>query len=192
MLDHPWAGRLAPVLERGPEPPLEAELAQAAVAALVAPDGQMLFIRRAQREGDPWSGHMAFPGGRRDPEDPDLVATALRELSEEVGLRLPGPERMLGRLSDVWSPVREGRRALVVRPYLFAVDGPFHAPANDEVAELHWIGLPRLLAREGEGTMPWSWRGQQVELPVLRIGTADIWGMTLRMVDDLCGRLGRG
>ena len=59
----------------------------------------VLFIERARWEGDPWSGHMAFPGGRVDPSDRDARAAAERETLEEVGLRLSGAER-IGRLDD--------------------------------------------------------------------------------------------
>ena len=66
----------------------EPEAAVAIVRAAV-PDDSILLIRRAEREGDSWSGHWSFPGGRREPEDPDLLHTALRELEEECGIRLP-------------------------------------------------------------------------------------------------------
>src|SRR5262245_41364530 len=73
----------------------EGETWRAAVALVFcAPPGaepELLFIERARREGDPWSGHMAFPGGRRDPKDTDLAATAARETHEEVGLGLGAP-----------------------------------------------------------------------------------------------------
>ena len=65
------------------------ELLWAAVAIVLAPDPDaVLLIRRAERAGDPWSGHMALPGGRYEPKDPDLLGTALRETVEEVGVAL--------------------------------------------------------------------------------------------------------
>ncbi|MCA9639821.1 MAG: NUDIX domain-containing protein, partial [Myxococcales bacterium] len=70
----------------------------AAVAAVLRPtdaDTEVLLIRRAEHEGDPWSGHMAFPGGRHDPTDPDLLTTARRETLEEVGLDLSRRARLL-------------------------------------------------------------------------------------------------
>lgn len=51
-------------------------------------DPEVLFIKRAGRAGDRWSGHTALPGGKRDPQDADDVAAAIRETREEVGLDL--------------------------------------------------------------------------------------------------------
>lgn len=49
-------------------------------------DPEVLFIKRATRKGDRWTGHIALPGGKRDPEDEDDLSTAIRETSEEIGL----------------------------------------------------------------------------------------------------------
>src|SRR5215472_8046710 len=92
---------------------------EAAVAIVRAgsPEESVLLIRRAHREGDPWSGHWSFPGGRRDPEDPDLLHTALRELQEECGVSLG-----LEHLERALSPMHAGRRAgplVLVAPFLF-------------------------------------------------------------------------
>lgn len=51
-------------------------------------DPEVLFIKRASRVGDRWTGHVALPGGKRDPEDADDQAAAIREASEEIGLDL--------------------------------------------------------------------------------------------------------
>src|SRR5579864_126013 len=80
---------------------------EAAVAILhaIEPEESVLLIRRAERADDPWSGHWSFPGGGREPEDPDLLHTALRELEEECGIRL-GREN----LETAWPPTPAGRR----------------------------------------------------------------------------------
>src|SRR6478752_6570976 len=87
----PRLARLREQLARRPPTPDDgdASLIWAAVAAVLVPSPDaVLLIRRAERAGDPWSGHMALPGGRREPEDADLVETARRETFEEVGLQL--------------------------------------------------------------------------------------------------------
>src|SRR5215471_21768996 len=76
----------------------------AAVAAILRDregEAEVLLIRRAQKTGDPWSGHMAFPGGRQDPSDLDLLHTAVRETQEEVGLELSPGRNLIGRLDDL-------------------------------------------------------------------------------------------
>ena len=75
---------------------------QAAVAVVLRDakgTPELLLIERARREGDPWSGHMAFPGGRLDPTDSDPRSAAERETLEEVGVRLARAES-LGRLDE--------------------------------------------------------------------------------------------
>src|SRR3989442_10873051 len=80
---------------------------------------EALFIRRAQRADDPWSGQVALPGGRRDAGDADLFATAVRETREETGIDLAGAER-LGRLDDLY-PRTPTLPPVVVRPFVFAL-----------------------------------------------------------------------
>lgn len=161
---------------------------RAAVALVLSPALDVLFIRRSERAGDPWSGHMALPGGRVEPEDAGPRAAAVRETHEEVGLDLSGA-RFLGPLDELSSPVRKGREPLVISPFAFALEARRPLRPNEEVAEVHWLGLPGLLAGEGRGTFDLRWQGRTVPMPILRAGTADIWGLTLRIVDDLVGRL---
>lgn len=162
----------------------------ASVAAVLRPGGDLLLIRRSLKEGDPWSGHMAFPGGRAEPRDADLQATAMRECCEEVGLALDDA-RMLGRLDDNISPSRQSQPPrLIISAFVFSIDDP--APVltlNHEVASEHWISLERFIDEEGRGTMPFTWRGHEVMLPEVRIDGTHVWGLTLRIIDDLCARI---
>src|SRR5258705_6854336 len=94
-----------------------------AAVAVILHDGddgiEALFIHRAIRAGDTWSGQIAFPGGRRDPGDVDLLDTAIRETHEEVGVDLTSAER-LGTLDDLY-PRTPVLPPVVVRPFVFAL-----------------------------------------------------------------------
>lgn len=175
-------------------PPVRAEgeelTPRAAVAAVFRPGPDLLFIRRADREGDPWSGHMAFPGGRSAPADPDAVATATRETLEEVGLDLGREGELLGQLDELATPTRRGRRPpLVVVPYVFRLaHNPLLTP-NHEVSEVHWFALDRLMSGEGRGTLMYHFDGGSFELPCVRLDGTTIWGITLRMVDEILERV---
>ncbi len=121
----------------------DADAMSAATALVLAADGvggaDVLFIERVTRRGDRWSGQMALPGGMREPGDPDLAATAVRETAEEVGVALPPA---IGRLDDLRPP--SGRRGHVAT-FVHVVDGrPPTAPEPREVASVVWIGLDHL------------------------------------------------
>lgn len=156
---------------------------------IIRPNLDVLLIRRAEREGDPWSGHMAFPGGRQEPADADLVATAARETWEEVGLDL-SDAAVLGQLDDTLSPSRKSPPRLAIAAHVFAT--PHTAPVlrpNEEVAGVYWMHLSRFIDREGRSTMPFKWGDQDIQLPAVYLEDTHIWGLTLRILDDLTARI---
>jgi 8-oxo-dGTP pyrophosphatase MutT (NUDIX family) len=126
---------------------------------------------------------MAFPGGRHEPHDPDLFATALRETREEVGLDLSNA-RALGRLDDI----ETHQRGLVVRPYVFEVEGdpPFAVP-NQEVAEVLWAPLAPLRRGERDTTFAYEHEGRPVRFPAYDVEGRIVWGLTYRMLQLLFG-----
>lgn len=172
-------------------PALPEEGKRAAVAAIFGPEDELLFIHRAERAGDLWSGHMAFPGGREDPGDASLLHTAVRETWEEIGLDLSGAT-CLGALEPVSSPRDSGLRQLTVVPWVFRVGAWGELRPNEEVAGVVRFGFSRLLAREARDTFPYAWQGRSWELPCVRLDGTLLWGMTLRMVDDLIARVEAG
>lgn len=161
---------------------------RAAVALVFDPDLNLLFIRRSHRDGDPWSGHMALPGGRVDPGDDGPRAAALRETAEEVGVDLH-QAAFVAPLDELASPVRSGTHRLVISPFVWQLPGRVETHPNHEVARVYWFHLSRFLRGEGRGTFPFTWKGATVPMPVIQLGDADIWGLTLRILEDLLRRL---
>ena len=144
----------------------------------------MLFIRRAEYEGDPWSGHIALPGGRVDPGDISPEAAARREALEEVGVNLSGA-RLLGMLDQVVSPDLAPR--VVVSPFVYAIDSvPVLNVDETEVADAFWLGLDRLRAPRAR-TSSLEYQSRTVILPRTELDGARIWAYA-RVVDDLIGR----
>lgn len=185
--------RLARLLREQPGRPAQAPptvTRRAAVAAVLRPGDELLFIRRSDRDGDPWSGHIAFPGGRVEPRDASLQAAAERETREEVGLDLARHGRVLGPLDQVLTPVQRGPAAMVIAPFVYRLESEPVLALNHEVASVHWFSLQRLLAGEGRSSFTLEWRGNTWQMPCVDLEGVRIWGLTLRMLDDLLERLG--
>lgn len=183
-------GLAARLARRGMPPEADRSGRQAAVAAILrAPagggDAEILLMRRADREGDPWSGHMAFPGGRRDAGDTSLTETAIRETREEVGLDLALDGALLARLPDVPAIARGKRLDLVIAPLVFALQRRAALTLNEEVAEAIWTPLGPLARGEGAGTVTYDRDGLSVDLPCLRVEGRVVWGLTYRMLQLL-------
>jgi 8-oxo-dGTP pyrophosphatase MutT (NUDIX family) len=159
----------------------------AAVSLLLVPaaDGvEVLMIRRASREGDPWSQHMALPGGFRSPSDADLFATALRETREEVAVDLATDTEALGVLPDV-NPALGN---LMVRPFVFARDARPPIALSSEVDAVAWVNLGAIERNEAPAEFE-LWRGAtRHRFPGFRVGENVVWGMTYRVLMDLLGR----
>lgn len=161
----------------------------AAVAAVLREqegDAEVLLIRRAQQESDPWSGHMAFPGGRQDASDVDLLHTAVRETEEEVGLRLRPEDHLLGRLDDLPAVARGRRVGLIIAPFVFAIGGdPVLVPNAAEVDELVWAPLGPLVRGARNTIFRYQLDGRSVELPAYDVDGRVVWGLTHRMLGEL-------
>lgn len=169
---------------RPPSEVQDAEIQEAAVAVLVGSDPDaLLIIRRAERAGDPWSGHMGLPGGRRSRGDPDLITTAIRETREEVGLRL-NSDAFLGQLDDV-APRTRTRPPVFARPFVFAVNGHPDPVPNPEVAAAWWIPLTALQEPANYRTITLDIGGVSRGFPAYHPPQGTIWGMTERVITGL-------
>ena len=157
----------------------------AAATSLVIARGdgvaQVLFIERVTRSGDRWSGQMALPGGKRDPEDRDLHATAVRETMEEVGVELPPA---VGRLDDLRNPSRKGR----VATYVHVVDGlPPTTPEPGEVASVVWIGLDHLFDQANAKRYFYKAMGP---FAGIEAGRHTVWGLTYGTLENFARVIG--
>ena len=162
-----------------------AEVGRRAAVALVLRDGpagvELLFIRRADHPEDPWSGQMAFPGGRSEPGDTDLLATAVRETEEEIGVDLSREADYLGPLDEVRAMARLRPVDLAIAPFAFRLRGAVTFRPNDEVRSIHWIPLDELMRGDRRSVMDYSYQGSTLQFPCLRVEDVVIWGLTYRM-----------
>jgi 8-oxo-dGTP pyrophosphatase MutT (NUDIX family) len=162
----------------------DASLLWAAVAVILTPqpDG-ILLIRRAERAGDPWGGHMALPGGRRERTDPDLLTTAIRETEEEVGFQLDR-EHLAGTLDDV-VPRTPVLPPVAVRPFVFLVPvRPALAP-NAEVAAASWVTIDHLIHPGTHHPVRLEVAGHTRVVQAYELENAIVWGMTERILSSL-------
>ena len=144
-------------------------------------DAELLFIRRAQRAGDPWSGHVAFPGGRRDAEDATLEATARRETHEELALDLSVSGELIGVLDDL-RPRSSVLPSIVVRPYVFVLREDVVLRPNEEVHSTFWIAMSELRDPTRAAEHVFEREGARLRFPAYRSGDDVVWGMTERIV----------
>jgi 8-oxo-dGTP pyrophosphatase MutT (NUDIX family) len=194
VLAHPGIREIADLFARHPGALAEyyTGARYAAVAAMlrVGPDDrvEMLLVKRAEYEGDPWSGHVALPGGRHEAGDATLEDTVTRETHEEIAVDLRAHGQLLGTLDEV-SPRTPTLPPIIVRPYLFAVESDLPVTPSDEVAAAFWVPLQQLRdpAMRGEATV--IIRGAERRVSCVRVGEHIVWGLTERILVQFFARL---
>jgi len=196
VTDGPWAERLRSALENRPAdciPETECEFRAAVTLILRPSDGrggpEGLFVRRSEVAGDPWSGHVALPGGRREPDDADLLDTARRETLEETGLRLER-EDYLGRLGEI-HPLSKRLPSICVTPFVAWMAAHQEVRVNHELTGHVWVPVSALSDPAYRSTLvrePPSPR----ERPAIDFEGDVIWGLTLGIVEDFLAALGTG
>ena len=146
---------------------------------------RLLFIRRAEHPDDPWSGHMALPGGRRDAVDRDDLATALRETIEEVGLDLARDATLVGRLDDVKATARGRVLDMVISPFVFTVETVSPIVPTAEVVAAYWTPVEQLLDGHADADLWVDLPGGRTKLPAWKVQENFVWGLTFLMVKNL-------
>ena len=160
----------------------------AAVAIVRArrPKESILLIRRSERKEDPWSGHWSFPGGRRDPEDPDLLQTALRELEEECGIRLDREQRQAA-LLPVLARRKDGPFVLVA-PFVFDVDCELPTAVDPrEAVEAVWVARNWLCNPAHHYLRAVPSHPDVMLYPSVDLKGRPLWGFTYRLITDWLG-----
>ncbi|HZO19042.1 MAG TPA: CoA pyrophosphatase [Gemmatimonadaceae bacterium] len=161
---------------------------RAAVALLVrldedreVPTPQLLLIKRATYEGDPWSGHVALPGGRREPGDPSLERTVIRETWEETAIDIDRHGRLIGCLDEV-APRTPVLPPLIITPFVGLVRSDVEIVASPEVADWFWVDVPALRDPEISREVVLELSGGPRTVMSFQHGAHTIWGLTERIL----------
>ena len=169
-----------------------AEDSRAAVAIILRPDaagaGDVLFIQRAIVPNDPWSGQVAFPGGRAEARDASLLETAVRETREEIGGDLATVARLIGTLDEI-HPRTPVLPPIVVRPHVFILERDLPIVHSDEVADTFWVSLQTLMHPATTQERDVQGRSYRLRVSSFVVGERVIWGMTERFLRQLLGLL---
>ncbi|PAV26542.1 ADP-ribose pyrophosphatase YjhB (NUDIX family) [Tamilnaduibacter salinus] len=164
--------------------PLRRYLARASVALIhrtnSSGEQELLFIQRAVRDGDPWSGDMAFPGGRMEAQDRNPQRTAERETLEETGLDLASHGELEGRLAELVTREHSRWRPMVVTPYVYRWRGPEDSMQNHEVDRMVWIPHTDLV----RSVRLWRTSLGTLRVPCYRYDGHCIWGLSYSMLRD--------
>jgi 8-oxo-dGTP pyrophosphatase MutT (NUDIX family) len=185
--------RLSTVSPRIDMKPARMSASVALVLREVGADLEALFIRRAEHDADPWSGHLAFPGGRLDAEDADARSAAERETVEELGVDLTDSSttRCLGQLSDVLGHAESIR----VSAYVYGISGNPSLRPNHEVRDAFWTPLHHCTDPGRQSVREFSYLDVSMPLPTIRLledaNAPVLWGITYKFMDDFMSTIGR-
>lgn len=158
----------------------------AAVLRTSSEGPQILLLKRTENPKDPWSGNVALPGGRRDPEDQDTFATAVRETLEESGLDLCTCGQHLGPLDDLQAIARGRYTSLVISPHVFQLHTTTELHLqSEEIAAYRWAPIRPMISGELRTHYPYSYQGNLLQLPAYDVDGWIVWGLTFQMLQML-------
>ena len=175
-----WIEALAARLSLGEARPAD-DRRRAAVAVVLhgASAPRVLLMKRAERAGDPWSGHISLPGGGYQASDGDLQVTAIREAREELGIDLDGA-RILGSLVPL-HPFTSGPAKIEVTPFVFATEVALEPVCGPEALAAFW--LPLDLAASGALDGTYTYPASTRTFPSWTYEGHVIWGLTRRILE---------
>jgi 8-oxo-dGTP pyrophosphatase MutT (NUDIX family) len=194
LLAQPIMARICSALDsHSPVAAEEEEGVRKAAVALIFRLGEndvleLLFIKRAEYEGDPWSGQIAFPGGRAEERDKSLAETAIRETREETGIDLAREGMIVGRLDDL-RPRAVRLPAIMVRPFVALLDGREPLVLSGEVALSFWLPFTELARNDSWADGMVRAGGVQISARVFKHDEHVVWGMTERILTQLLALL---
>ena len=154
-----------------------------AAVSIIVRDAQfpsVLLIKRAERAGDPWSGQIAFPGGKMQSGDGTARDTAVRETLEEVGVDL--------KLADFmgYAPTATTHTGnMEVVPAVFVLKESVEVRPNEEVSSYRWVDLEDMVSPRSQSTNKLSYNGNAVELPAYKVDSYVVWGLTHRILSGV-------
>lgn len=161
---------------------------RAAVALIIYPGQEcpeLLLIERTQRDGDPWSGNLAFPGGCVEQQDNSLLAAAMRETWEETAIALQA-EHLVGQLDDITGAFLP----VIVSCFVFYLPQlPALCPQDQEVADIFGVSLAHVLHPQNHVLAELPWQGQRRRVPGVRLPEPQrplLWGITYRLLRQFC------
>lgn len=164
---------------------------RAAVAAVLRFDrhgAEVLLMRRAERDGDRWSGQVSLPGGREEAADADLVSTAIRETREELGIDLAAAA-LLGTLPSPHAIARGKLLPMTITPYVFHLPVPQPISLGPEAQTSFWLPLDPAARGELDADYQYQLGPLSRRFPSFRHQGEVVWGLTYQILQSLISRV---